>query len=86
VNSQPQNSIISEISQDAELREQLKKLVLERVGAMPDSMNLAVGAAELTKDTLLEHIRQEDEIGKQFMEMDLEFLRDLASGAIYAGK
>lgn len=86
MSSQSQNTITNEISQDADLKEQLKKLVLERVGAMPDSMNLAVGAAELSKSDLLEHIRQEDEIGRQFMEMDLEFLRDLASGAVYAGK
>lgn len=86
MNGQSQNPILNEISQDEELMEQLKKLVLERVGVMPDSLNLAIGGTELTKGDILEHVRQEDEIGRQFMEMELEFLRDSASGAIYAVK
>jgi len=86
MNDQLQNPILNEISQDAELMEQLKKLVLERVGAMPDSLNLAVGSTEITKNDLLAHVQQEDEIGRQFMEMELEFLRDLGSGAVYASK
>ncbi len=86
MNDQLQNPILKEISQDTELMSQLKKLVLERVGAMPDSMNLAVGATEITKSDLLAHVQQEDEIGRQFIELELEFLRDLGSGAVYAGK
>ena len=83
---QSHNPILNEISRDAELMEQLKKLVLERVGAMPDSINLAVGSAEITKKKLLEHVQQEDEIGRQFIEMELEFMRDLGSGAVYVDK
>ena len=80
------NSIINEIAQDPELKEQLKKLVLERVTAMPDSLNLAVGSAEITKAALIKAVQNEDEIGRQFMEMELEFSRDLGSGAVYAGQ
>jgi hypothetical protein len=86
MNPEQQSPILQEISQDAELMEQLKKVVLERVGTMPDSLNLAIGSSEITKSALLEHVRQQDEIGRQFMEMELEFMRDLGSGAVYGSK
>ena len=82
--NQPQNSMDGIIS-DPELKGQLKKLVLERVNAMPENLRVAVGSfSRLTKNDLADHVREEDEIGKQVIEMELDFLRDLASGAVYA--
>ena len=69
---------------DPELREQLKRLVLERINVMPDTLRMAVGSTELTKTDIVKHVRDEDEIGRQVIEMELSFLRDLASGAVYA--
>ena len=85
MNSKTKNQI-NEIISDPELREQLKTLVLERINVMPDTMRIAVGSEEFSKPDLIEHIQQEDEIGRQMMEVDLEFLRDLASGAIYGSE
>lgn len=65
-----------------ELKE-LKKIVLARLQVMPKTINVAVGSNNLTKEELLEHVEKEDEIGKQMMMAELEFLRDLASGKIY---
>jgi hypothetical protein len=70
---------------DDETKEQLKQLVLERINVMPDTLRVAIGSLELTKQEVAEHVRAEDEVGKQMIEMELEFLRALASGAIYAG-
>ena len=50
---------------------------------MPDTLRIAVGSEELTKKDVMRHVQDEDEVGKQMMEMEWEFLRDLASGAIY---
>jgi len=69
---------------DSELKEQLKRLVLERINVMPDTLRMAVGSTELTKTDIVKHVRDEDEIGRQVIEMELSFLRDLASGAVYA--
>ncbi|MBI2552416.1 hypothetical protein HYW17_03915 [Candidatus Uhrbacteria bacterium] len=77
---------IDDIIVDPELKGQFKQLVLERVGVMPDTLQIAVGAANFTKQELTQHVRQEDEIGKQVMEMELEFLQDLASGAVYGNE
>ena len=72
-----------EIILDPILREQLKKLVLERIGVMPDTLRIAVGSEELTKNDMTFHVQEEDETGRQLIEMELSFLRDLASGAVY---
>ncbi len=69
-----------------ELKEQFKKLVLERVNVMPDTLRMAVGSVNLTREDIAGHVREEDEIGKQVMEMELEFLRDLGSGAVYVNE
>ena len=83
MNDETKNSI-TDIIYDPELLEQLKKLVLERISIMPDTLRMSVGSEELTKSRIIEHIREGDNVGNQVMEMELQFLRDLASGSIYA--
>ena len=85
MNGQPQNQI-EDIISDPELKEQFKRLVLERLNVMPDTLSIAVGSTNLTKQELVQNVVEENEIGKQIMEMELEFLRDLASGAVYANE
>lgn len=79
-------TIAEEINIDPEFKKQLKELVLERVKTMPDTLKMAIGPVELAKKELLEHVQNEDEVGKQIMELELEFLRDLASGAVYGNE
>jgi hypothetical protein len=74
----------NELEISTELKEQLKQLVLERIGVMPNTLSIAVGSEALNKQDMLRHVQDEDETGKQIIEMELSFLRDLASGAIYA--
>lgn len=61
----------------------LKEIVLARLSVMPEDVNVSIGDKNLDRDELVAHVQSEDEIGRQMMEMDLEFLQDLASGAIY---
>ncbi len=75
-----------DIISDPELKEHLKKIVLERVNVMPDTLGIAIGSEHLTKGDLVSHVLGEDEIGKQFMELELEYLQGLASGAIYGNE
>ena len=74
-----------EIVMTPELAESLKRLVLERVSVMPNTLRMAVGSLELTREELTKHVEEGDDIGKQVIEMNLDFLRAIASGAIYAG-
>ena len=77
---------IIETALDPELSDQLRALVIERINVMPDTLRIAIGSDEVTKSEILEHISQGDEIGKQMIEMELDFLRALASGAVYEGR
>jgi hypothetical protein len=81
-----QEKTTQDIIANPELREQLKAIVLERANAMPGTLRIAVGAEKFEKNDLLKHIRDEDEIGKQMMVMELGFLQALTSGAIYANE
>lgn len=65
------------------LTENIKKLVLARLMIMPSNLRLSIGSKDYTKEELQNHIEKGDEVGKEFAEMQIEFLRDLASGSIY---
>jgi imidazoleglycerol phosphate synthase glutamine amidotransferase subunit HisH len=81
-----QEKTTEDIIANPEFREQLKAIVLERANAMPGTLRIAVGSEEFKKTDLIKHIKDEDEIGKQMMAMELGFLQALTSGAIYANE
>ena len=72
-----------EIFDDPQAVDELKQIVLARMGTMPDTVSMAIGSEEFSKEDLISHINKQDDLGTQVMEMELEFLQDLASGAIY---
>ena len=82
MNKEPTNTI-KEILADPDANGELKDIVLARIQVMPDTINIAIGNEDLSKKQLLEHVNREDGLGTQIMEMELEYLQDLASGAIY---
>lgn len=57
---------------------------MARLMVMPSNLRLSIGSKDYTKEELKIHIEKGDEIGKEYTEMEIEFLRDLASGAIYS--
>jgi len=64
-------------------REQLQKLVIARLSAIPKDLEIAVGNSKYTISDLQRFVRENNEIGKQLMETQLEYLRSMASGEIY---
>lgn len=77
------NKSLKKISKDPEAVKELRDLVLARIQVMPDTVNMAIGSEELSKTDLIQHVKEQDDLGTQIMEMELEFLQDLASGAVY---
>ena len=69
--------------QDTELLEQLKNLTIERLNAMPKNTSVVIGAHQHSIGELVEHVVKADELGRQIMNIQLEFLQDLATGEIY---
>lgn len=68
------------------LQQQIKDLVIARILTLPDDVSLSVGDEDLKREQLIEHVKKEDEIGKNIVDMQLEFIRDMASGALYGNQ
>lgn len=71
-------------TEDAVLADQLRELVLERLKRLPEDMEMSIGDMDYSKKDLLSHVTDGDTVGKEVVEMQIEFLQDLASGHIYA--
>lgn len=58
--------------------EEIKKIVLARIRAMPDSIRISIGGeGELDKEKMIQHLEREDELGEKLIEMHLHYLRSL---------
>ncbi len=77
------DNIADQLDLNEEEKEQLKKIVLARLNVMPKDISVTIGSENLKREELVEHVQLEDEVGKQMIEIELEFLKDMASGAIY---
>jgi hypothetical protein len=64
------------------LDKELKELVLWRLEAsVPQNFKLSVGGKGVyTKQELKKHVEAEDDIGRSFVDMQLKFIRAVASG------
>ena len=63
------------------ISEELKKIVLWRIETIPPNFKLSVGhEGTFTKDELKQHVEKGDEVGVMFAQMQLNFMKALASG------
>lgn len=69
--------------ESSELQQQIKDLVIARILTLPEDVSLSVGDQDLKREQLVAHVEKEDAIGKDIIDMQLEFIRDMASGALY---
>ncbi len=67
-----------------EQMEDLQALVSARVRVLSPETGISVGSSgPIKRDELLAHIEAGDEIGKNFIAMDWQFLQSLKTGEIY---
>lgn len=76
-------SINAQKTSDEGIQEDIRELVLARVMAASDDLRIAIGAIEYTKKEMIENIKEGNEIGREIMKIQMEYLRDMAKGAIY---
>ena len=69
-----------------EQKKELTKIVLARIQVMPDDLNISVGSKGIDKIELTKLIKEGNEVGEEMLLTEVEFLRDLASGAVYANE
>lgn len=58
--------------------EYLKKLVKERLAAMPPDVSFSIGDfGDFTRDQLINEIDEYSEVGKEAIDMQLDFIRKM---------
>jgi hypothetical protein len=68
----------------ANATEDFKKLVYARVQSLPEGTEISMGSDyNLTKDEILKHIEDNDEIGQKMLEIEKAFFEALKDGSIY---
>ncbi|MBI5357514.1 hypothetical protein HZB74_01570 [Candidatus Saccharibacteria bacterium] len=60
-----------------------KNLILARLSTMPANMGIAIGnEGSFTVTELKRLIEEDDDLGKEYVEMQLEFLRSIKNGSL----
>ena len=66
------------------ISEDVKKLVIFRLDTLPPGKKISIGSSgEFSKEDLIMHVRQGDDIGKKIVEVEMEFLRAIKEGTLY---
>lgn len=69
--------------QNEKISEDVKELVIARLGIMPSNYKLSIGSeGTFTKNQLIEHVTAEDKIGNQIARMQLNFIKALTTGKL----
>jgi hypothetical protein len=71
--------------QNKKVEEQIKQLVVARLQTLPPDASVSIGSeGSFTRDELINHVKKNDKFGKKITEVELEYLRMLKEGSIYA--
>lgn len=63
------------------MSEDVKELVIERLGIMPSTYKISIGSeGTFTKNELISHVRAGDNIGNQIARMQFNFIKALTTG------
>lgn len=68
---------------DLETLKDMQKLVLARLKASSDDLSVSVGSTEYTKQEMVKSVEEINDLGKEIIEAQMDYLRDMATGAIY---
>ncbi len=62
---------------------EVKELVLARIRVMPPNYKLSVGnQGTFTKEQLMDNVRKGNDVGKQIINMQMNFIKALTSGRL----
>jgi len=72
------------LTEQEQIKEDIKQLVIARIRTIPKNLQIAVGGdGGFSRDEAIENILNESELGGELIDMQLEFLRDMAGGDLY---
>jgi len=71
-------------NKNEEINEKVKELVLARIDAqVPSNLRMFIGSSGgMSKEQIMEHVRKEDEIGKQIIRMHINFMKAVVRGEV----
>jgi len=62
----------------------LKNMVIGRLSTIPEGMEISVGSfGSFKKDDLIKNVKDETEVGKKMVDIELTYMKDLISGKLY---
>ena len=71
---------------DQEISQEIKDLVIARLESLPTDKEISIGSdGEFTKEQLIKHVEDDDEIGRTIIEVEMSFLKALKEGALQEG-
>lgn len=76
----------SKKQKEQELQEYIKALVIARINALSKDLEISVGGEEVTREEILKSVAEGNELGKEVIEMQLKYLRDISRGKIYSSE
>jgi len=63
--------------------DKIRQLVVERLKTLPSGRNISIGSkGDFSKEQLIEHVGQNDEIGKKIVQIQLSYLQSLKKGIL----
>ena len=66
------------------LEHDIVELVIARLQALSEDVEISIGSdGEFTRDELITHVRQGDEVGQKIIDLEMSFLRSLKRGSFY---
>lgn len=69
--------------EEKNIKEDMKKIAIARINTFSDDLGIIIGNKKYTKKEILESIENGDDTGQEVIDSQIEYLRDMASGAIY---
>lgn len=71
------------MSEEKEIKEELKEIVIMRIEAIPSNLKLAIGNNKsLTKEEMIKHVKDGDFIGEQIINSHISFMKAVANGEV----
>lgn len=71
------------MSDEREIKEEVKEVVIMRIEAIPSNLKLAIGGDKaLTKEEMIMHVKEGDSIGRQIINSHISFMKAVARGDV----
>ncbi|MFH1537287.1 MAG: hypothetical protein ABID45_04820 [Patescibacteria group bacterium] len=66
------------------LNENIKRLVIARLEVLPSDRKISLGSeGSFTKEEMINHVEENDAVGKKISQVQLEYLQMLKEGSIF---